>query len=270
MAQINAIELKTRSVHQRTGVHWQKLRTFGLWILMGLGFGFMVSCSMGPKKGETAEEAFAIAAEYDKDERFDEAIRHYQDVKNRFPYSKLATQAELAIADAYFKQESFAEAQVSYQGFRELHPKHPQTDYVIFRNGLSFFQQLPDTIDRDLSVATEAIGAFRELIDQYPQSTYVVEAKEKRAKAVRMLAEKELYIADFYFKKKQWESALSRYDGILQKYPDVGFAAIALKQSVFVANNLGLVDRSKKYFEELKRNHSDSKEYLEASRGVKW
>ncbi len=116
------------------------------------------------RKSDTPEGAYAIAEEFDKDERYEEAIRRYTEVKNKFPYSNFATKAELAIADVYYKQESYPEAQVSYQAFRELHPKSPQADYVVYRIGLSYFQQLPTTLDRDLTVAREAISNFDDLI----------------------------------------------------------------------------------------------------------
>src|SRR6476620_2432557 len=108
-------------------------------------------CSTVDKDPSTAEEAFKIAQDYEKADRYQVAIQRYTDVKNKFPYSSLATEAELAIADVHFKSEDYSDAQISYQNFRELHPKHPKSDYVIFRTGLSYYQQLPETIDRDLT-----------------------------------------------------------------------------------------------------------------------
>ena len=134
------------------------------FLLFPLLFSTVLACTTMDRKSDTPEGAYAIAEEFDKDERYEEAIRRYTEVKNKFPYSNFATKAELAIADVYYKQESYPEAQVSYQAFRELHPKSPQADYVVYRIGLSYFQQLPTTLDRDLTVAREAISNFDDLI----------------------------------------------------------------------------------------------------------
>lgn len=228
----------------------------------------LISCSSSDKKSDEAEGAYAIAQEYDNEERWEEAIRRYQEIKNKFPYSKYATMSEMAMADAYFKQESFAEAQVAYQSFKDLHPKHPQSDYVTYRLAMSFFKQLPSTIDRDLGLAGSTILFFDEVINQYPKSTYVTEAREKKEETVKMLAGKEDYIAEFYFIREKYDSALTRYEGLLKKYSGYGFDAKALSRAAISAAKLGEVEKSKKYVAELAKRFPDSDELKDAKKGV--
>ncbi len=217
-------------------------------------------CISADKKADTPEGAFAIAQDFDKEERFEEAIKRYQDVKNKFPYSKYATMSEISIADAHFKQESFAEAQVSYQAFKDLHPKHPQIDYVTYRLALSFFNQLPSSIDRDLALAQSSILYFDEVINQFPNSQYVKDSQEKREQTLKMLAGKEEYVADFYFTREIFESALPRYEGLLTKYPGLGFDARALSRAAICAAKVGDLDKSKKYLSTLKAKFPNSDE----------
>jgi outer membrane protein assembly factor BamD len=199
----------------------------------------------------TPEGAFKLAEEYEKDERFDEAIQAYQDVRTKYPYSKLATQAELRIADVHFKREAYAEAQGSYQLFKDFHPKHPQVDYVTFRLAMSYFNQLPSSIDRDLSVADKAILYFDEVINSYPTSQYVAEAKSKREDSLKKLAEKEIYVANFYYKRDNYESALQRYEYLLSKYPNLGYDARALYGAGRSAKELGEKEKSQQHFQKL-------------------
>lgn len=205
------------------------------------------SCASEEKNANTPEGLFKIAKEYDDAERFEVAVQKYTEVKNKFPYSSFATLAELAIADTHYKRESYPEAQISYQNFRDLHPKHPKIDYVIYKTGMSYFEQLPDTIDRDLTLANDAIYSFNEIIKSYPKSEYSKEAKEKREKAFIMLAEKEIYIADFYYKQKNYESALTRYLSAYTKYPGFGLDPKALLGTVKSANKLNDVKKVKQY-----------------------
>lgn len=222
------------------------------------------SCSSADKVGETAEEAFKYAKEFDEDDRYQVAIQRYTDVKNRFPYSTYATMAELAIADVQFRSESYAEAQVSYQNFRELHPRHARIDYVIFQTGMSYYQQLPETFDRDITLANDAIYSYNELIRRFPSSEYYQQAQEYRRKAFTMLAEKELYIADFYFKQEFFDSALLRYESAYKKYPGFGLEPRALLGAVKSAAETDDGEKQKKYFDLLVTKFPDSDEAKEA------
>ncbi len=184
---------------------------------------FFSGCASEEKNLTTAEGAYKYAKEFDDAERYDLALQKYADVKNKFPYSNLATEAELAIAEVHYKRESFAEAQVAFQNFRDLHPKNPKIDYVVYKIAMSYYSQLPDTFDRDLSLGNDAIYHFDEIIKSYPHSEYVKEAKEKRDETFQKLAEKELYIADFYFRQEKYSAALRRFESTLQKYSGLGF-----------------------------------------------
>lgn len=220
----------------------------------------LASCASDEKKTDTAEATYNVAQEFEKDERYEEAIKKYSEVKNKYPYSQFAIKAELAIADVYYKQESYGEAQINYQTFRELHPTHPQIAYVIFRTGLSFYQQLPETIDRDLSLATDAIASFDELLQKYAQSEFAPEAKEKRENALKKLAEKEDYVGDFYFKRKIYDSALSRYEYLITSYPRLGLDERAIARAYYSAVKLKDKPKTKKYRDLLKTQFPESKE----------
>lgn len=221
------------------------------------------ACSSLETDSDTPEGLFKIAQEFEKADRAQVAIQKYNEVKNRFPYSSLATTAELAVADLYYKIESYAEAQVSYQNFRDLHPKHAKIDYVVFQIAMSFYQQLPETVDRDLTLANDAIYHFNELIKSYPNSEHVAKAKEMREKSFEMLADKELYIADFYFKREEYNSALIRYESSLKKYPDVTSEPRALLGAARSAGKLNESSKKEKYESELKTRFANSKEAKE-------
>lgn len=224
------------------------------------------SCASSDKVGSTAEEAFAIAQEFDQKDRYTVAIQRYSDVKNKFPYSSYATLAELAIADVHYRSEAYPEAQVSYQNFRELHPRHPRIDYVIFQVGMSYYQQLPDTFDRDIALANDAVYSFNELIRRFPNSEYFQQAQEYRRKSFTMLNEKELYVADFYFKQKVYLSALLRYESSYKKYPGFGLEPRSLLGAVKSANKLEDREKQSQYYSLLTTKFPESEEAKQAAR----
>lgn len=225
-------------------------------------------CSTMEKNSNTPEGLYAIAEDFEKGERFEEAVRRFTEIKNKFPYSNLAIKSELAIADVYYKQESYAEAQVAYQIFKDLHPSYAQADFVQFRLGMSYFQQLPDAIDRDLSQANDVILSFSDLIKKYPSSQYVAEAKAKKSATIRMLAEKEEYIADFYFKREVFDSALSRYEGLYSNYSGLGFDKKALSRMVISAKKNNDTTKATKYFKILAKDFPGTPELRAAEMGT--
>jgi outer membrane protein assembly factor BamD len=232
--------------------------TAPLLVSMALSMTF-TGCSSAPELDtSTPEGAFKLGERFEADERYEEAIAQFNTVKNKHPYSKLAAEAELHIADIHFKREEFVESQGSYQAFKEMHPSYPRIDYVTFRLAMSFYNQLPPTIDRDLTVADRAILYFDEVAQSYPKSEYVNDAKDFKHKALVMLADKVMYIADFYFIRDHYESALGRYEELLDKYPELGFNAKALYGASISAFRIKEMTKAKDYFDKLQSNFKDS------------
>lgn len=225
----------------------------------------LIGCSStGGLDTNTPEGAYGLGERYEKDERFEEALAQYSIVKNKHPYSKLATESELRIAEIYYKREEYPEAQSAYQVFKEMHPTYARIDYVTYKLGMSFYNQLPSTIDRDLSVAERAILYFDEVQASYPNSEYRKDAREYKTKALKMLAEKEYYVAHFYFIRDYYDSALGRFEGMLLRYPDLGFDARALYGAAVSAFETKEIGKAKKYYDRLQNQFKGSNEAKKA------
>lgn len=237
------------------------MRSLKTLLISAVFLGFVSGCSSTAELDtSTPEGAYALGEKLDKDERFEEAIAQYSVVKNKHPYSKLATEAELKIAEIHFKREDFIEAQAAYQTFKELHPTHPKIAYVTFRMGLSLYMQLPGTIDRDLGVAERSILYFDEVIQSYATSGHVAEARDYKQKALKMLAEKEYYIGNFYFIRDFYLAALGRFEDMLEKYPTSELAPQALYGASVSAYKIKDLAKAKSYYRRLTTEFKDSKE----------
>jgi outer membrane protein assembly factor BamD len=82
--------------------------------------------------------------------------------------------------------------------------------------------------DRDRSQAILAEGELKSFIEAYPDSPLLNEAKQKLRDVQELLADGDAAVANFYFVKKDYPAALSRYKEILTKYPDYTHAPEAL------------------------------------------
>ncbi|OFZ20165.1 MAG: hypothetical protein A2X94_09675 [Bdellovibrionales bacterium GWB1_55_8] len=159
------------------------------------------------------------------------AIDKFKSVKNKFPYSKFAAESLLRIADVYFLQESFLEAAVSYESFRDLHPKHEKAAYANFRIGKSYFMDIPENVSKDLSSAQKSLAAYNEFIARNPNSEFVKEAREDINRAREMLARKELYVGNFYYTRGHLGAAGPRFKKLIEAYPETQ-AATEAKQKL--------------------------------------
>jgi len=172
---------------------------------------------------DRAETYFLRGDAYLKAGMYDEALEKFSLVKNKFPYSKYATEAELKIADTYYQKEDLLEAQKLYGLYSEFHPQDPKRDYAIFQSGMCYYSLLPSAIDRDLGYAKNALADFKSMMELYPGSIYFKDALNKYTDTKTRLAEKEIYIGNFYKKRGAYEAAVERYKTVINDYPDLGF-----------------------------------------------
>lgn len=182
----------------------------------------------GKSVSESDPNALMKEAEEDiSSDHYQIAVEKLRTVKNKFPYSKAATEAQLRVADVYYLQESYGEAALAYESFKDLHPKHEKVAYAMFRLAKSYFMDIPDPISRDLTPAVKAQDAFNEFLRRFPNAPEVDEARKDLQITRNDLADKELYIADFYYKRDFYASAKPRYAKIIELYPETTAAATA-------------------------------------------
>lgn len=180
-------------------------------------FTFISCASKRPEGTTEAEVLFKEAKDLISKSRYIQATEKLNSIRSQYPYSFYATHAELLQADILFSQENYLEAAAAYQLFKDFHPKYNELGYVIHRISESYYRQLPDTFDRDLSAGVEAIKYYQELLQSYPNTEFTKDAQERITQIENMLEKKEIYIADFYFKTKDYLAAKVRYEEILKK-----------------------------------------------------
>ena len=155
------------------------------------------------------------------------AIEKLRTIKNKYPYSNYAVEAQLRIADVYFLQESFGEAAIAYEAFRDLHPKHEKTPYAMFRIAKAHYNDIPTPIARDMTPAQKSLDAYLEFLRRFPDAPEAAEGRKEVAEVRKLLADKELYVANFYYKRNFSDSARPRFQKILDMYPETPAAVEA-------------------------------------------
>ena len=188
-----------------------------LWFIGGLTG---CACLTGSKETESAEELAENGMEAFEDEDYHDALKAFTTLKERYPYSRYAILAELKVADAHFYREEYPEAVSAYEDFIHLHPKNEAIPYVLYQIGACYYEQLLSE-DRDQTPTYQAIIAFERLLKEHPESAYGSQARKRIQDCRKLLADHELYVANFYYKSKYYRAALRRFEALLAGYSDV-------------------------------------------------
>lgn len=214
----------------------------GLWLILSLScaapLGF-VGCATGAgaqaNYSDQAQAAFAEAEGAYESGEYLEAIRRYNLVRTKFPYSQYAPLSDLRIADAYFEQEKYATAIEQYRTFIKLYADHPQNDYANWRVAFCFYKQMPEDwfllppgYERDLARARDAQRELAYFLERFSKSPYSAEARQKLLESRRRLADHEMYVAAFYLKRSNPRAAAMRLTYLLKNYSGLGLDAQAL------------------------------------------
>jgi outer membrane protein assembly factor BamD len=166
-----------------------------------------------------------------KDENYPEAMKYFQFVKQKYPFSKYAVLAELAMADTQFARGNYTESIDSYKNFARLHPTHEKVEdgYVAYKVGESYFKDMPDDIwilppsyEKDQSAVIDAQRELDDFRKKFPDSPYLKKAEALRKQVLQRLVDHEVYVARFYLKSDHPKAAAMRLEGAIKRYPGSG------------------------------------------------
>lgn len=184
-------------------------------------------CHHRRPKEKAPRELVPVAVLYEKGQhalqkkRPASARRYFDQILLREDAGEYKEKAEIATADAYMADhtlDAYTEAISRYQAFLAFHPTHPEAPYCQFRIGMAYLESV-ETPDRDMSSAHSARDAFQALVDNYPKSPFVDQAREKLTVIDNLLAAHEIKVGDFYLKNGHPKGAVARYRGVVEKYP---------------------------------------------------
>lgn len=173
-----------------------------------------------PPAEDTAQELFEAGMDAMGEKEYPDAQGYFSKLKDRFPFSPYALKAELALGDAYYLDAKYLMSLDAYKEFEALHPSNEQIPYVLFQIGSANYN-LFKSIDRRQENIKEGLEYFYRLEETYPNSQYAKPAKELIAKSRRILAEHEIYVADFFWRTEQFGPAWHRYQYVVENFSDI-------------------------------------------------
>jgi outer membrane protein assembly factor BamD len=167
------------------------------------------------------EDLLSRALKRMEQNEYENAIKSFQAIKDRYPYSRIVITAELKMAESHILSKDYGSALAVYDDFEKLHPKDSNIPFVIYQKGMCNMDQI-STIDRDPTYTVKARSEFMRLIKRFPESEWSNKARAQLKKCLIYLAEYELYVGRFYYKMGKYSSALDRFTFLIKNYPDMG------------------------------------------------
>ncbi|MFQ5691547.1 MAG: outer membrane protein assembly factor BamD [Nitrospinota bacterium] len=197
------------------------LLLLALWIAGGC------SARKAPESRSSAGDLILIGRENMKERNFERARDAFNRILQEYPESNLRSEALLSLADSFYAAKEFQEAKFQYEKFIQLYPVNPQTPRALYHLGMSDYRRL-NTVDRDQTLAEDALKSFRRLVRQFPKNPQTSEALPKIKELEARLAKKQFSIGRFHYANSNYHSAIPRLLRVLKDFPKSPSAAAAL------------------------------------------
>jgi outer membrane protein assembly factor BamD len=194
---------------------------------------------------------------------YEGAAKKFGELEKQYPYSDWSRKALLMTAYAHFEGQQYEDAINASKRYLQLHPSSADAPYAQYMLAMSNYNQIPD-VTRDQDRAEKAMRALQELVDRYPKSEYVSDARQRIQVAKDQLAAKEMEIGRFYLQKRNYTAAINRFRDVVAKYQTTRHVEEALMRLTEAYLALGIVNEAQTAGAVLGHNFPDSSWYKDA------
>jgi outer membrane protein assembly factor BamD len=153
--------------------------------------------------------------------QYQEARSLLETLINSYPDSEYIARAKLAVGDTWYDEggkTAWQQAEVEYKDFQTFFPNMPEAAEAQLKVANMHYLQM-EKADRDYSEAQRAADEYKALIQHYPDSSLVPQAKQKLREVQEDLAERQFRIAHFYYLRQNMAASQARLESLIDSYP---------------------------------------------------
>jgi outer membrane protein assembly factor BamD len=147
------------------------------------------------------------------------AREYFKKVVETYTGSVYRPDAKLGIGDTYLGEGTSEALVLALNEFREFltfYPTNRRADYAQYKMGIAHFRQMRAP-QRDQTETRETIKELQTLVDRYPSSSLLPEAKAKLREARDRLSEADYLVGFFYFRQRWYPGAIDRFQSVLKQ-----------------------------------------------------
>lgn len=239
-------------------------------LVVPLMLALLTACSSDPKiddKGDV-DKLYADAKDDLNSGSYERAIKTLERIEGRAAGTLLAQQALLDMAYAQWRQGERVQSIATLDRFIKVHPSSPAMDYALYLKGVvNFIDNVgilssisrQNVSERDQQASRDAYQSFRQLVEQFPASKYAADARVRMDYIVNSLADYEVHVARYYYRRGAYLAAANRAQQAVRDYQQAPAAEEALYILAVSYDRLGLKELSSDADRVLKKNFPDSR-----------
>lgn len=230
------------------------LRAWRRAALCAVAATMLAACGSSPDRrldGPDLDKLYAEARDDLANGSYDRAVKTLERIEARATGTLMGQQALLDMAYAQWRTNERVQALATVDRFIKLHPSSPALDYGYYLRGLinfndstGFFGRLAgqNLSERDQRAARDAYQSFRQLVELFPNSRYAPDARVRMDYIVNALAEYEVHVARYYYRRGAYLAAANRAQQAVTDYEGAPAVEEALAIMVQSYDRMGLDD----------------------------
>lgn len=188
------------------------------------------------------------------------AANRFLEAELLFPQSEWAPRAALMASYSYYLQNYYSLALSNLERFLKIYPDSNFDAYAHYLIAMCYYETIEDEM-RNSEPIFRAKEKFLYVQENFPNTDFALDAEFKLDLIEDMLAAKEMYLARYYLKRKNWIASMNRFKNVIEKYNKTIFVEEALHRLVEINYKLGLIKESNKYANILGYNYQSGDWY---------
>ncbi|MEO0327564.1 MAG: outer membrane protein assembly factor BamD [Pseudomonadota bacterium] len=191
------------------------------------------------------------------------AQKRINDLNSQHPYSEYSRRSLILNTFINYRKGEYAGATSTGKRFLQLYPGDKDAAYAQYIIGMSYFKQIPH-ITRDQTVTARAYNAMNALVEKYPESEYVEDARRKIRVTRDQLAGKEMLVGRYYQERREYLASINRFRKVVENFPKTRHVEEALARLTESYFALGLAEEAQNSAAVLGHNFPDSQWYQDS------
>ena len=191
------------------------------------------------------------------------ALKKLEQLDRQHPYSEYSRKALIMQTFISYRQQKYDETAQFGKRYVSLYPGDKDAAYAQYLVGMSYHRQIPD-VTRDQTLTAQAFNAMNTLVERYPESEYVEDAKAKMRFARDQIAGKEMVTGRYYMERREFQAAINRFRYVVEKFQDTRHIEEALARLTESYYSIGLANEAQAAAAVLGHNFPESRWYADS------
>ena len=227
----------------------------------------LAGCASTPEEPPTDKELYEQAKEAQDRADYQLAQEKFDELVATYPASAYAQQGLLDVAFLHYQRGEYRSSRDAADRFLLAYPDHESASYALYLKGLAFFQEdqnlvdrlgFQDPTERNPESMRQAFAVFKQLVEQYPESSYAEDASLRMRYLISALALGESHVARYYLRRKAPLAAIGRAKSVLENYPDSSASEDVLEVLARAYHMMGAYTEMNKALKLLEFNYPDN------------